>query len=593
MESKDVVISPVGVEDPIIYTIMINELSFNVAIQLKNIILIGASINSVNSEYRQFNANTSSVELVLKSATADKRLFQFYYRIRKCITATMKKDIITFENDSLQAVTNKSIDFAIIYFLILKRFSFTEEQYVNMNSFTNIVPVMTMFDKILSSKHIRIGAADLRAFVDYILSFDDIPDKLGSKILSISHMQIQNTNDLTQSIWKAMYINRILRTIPISQRQNFFSPSLDWGLIRYPTKYLFTNEALVAQVAFSENIGYIRATAAQQHKLASALISDHSLDDIKQYAMKLKEATIDLDYTLSDLALVVFYSNAGDTLFNCINTFIEETKLAGKTILNHIAAPIIMNHEIFKQTIFQYMYASFLLTKHGIIHNDPHLNNILLSKNESKTKYDYQMPNGKIISIGYCGLNVTIIDYDKSILSYRHGSGFEETARIINEEMGIVFDDIKKSIVDDYEQIFNCYAMYDMVKFALIMLRLLDDIEESIGAQINKSVMKSHREFLQKMIRVSTNMLSKIYDTNARLSYNVEDSYGSMEALILNLFGSYVKINKTKSSRTNTIFLKKVSSSRTDTRPEFVSSRRKYADALKAKYISQYISTNL
>lgn len=592
MESKDIVISPVGVEDPIIHTISINDLTFNVGIQLKSIILVGASINSVNSEYRQFNLNCESTEKIFKSATTDKRLWQFYHKVKNTITASMKKDSITFENDVLKNITQKGIEFAILYYLILKRFNFSEEQYVNMNSFTSIVPVLTMFEKMLVAKHYRIVAADLRAFVDYLLSFDGISSQLGSKILSVSHAQIEDTSDLTQSIWKSIYIHRIIRTIPTSQRQSFFSPSLDWGIIRCPTKYLFTNDALVARVAFSENIHYIRTTAVKQHKLASALISDHSLDDIKRYATKLKEATIDLDYILSDLSMVVFYQNAGDTLYNSINTFIETTKLSNKIAVNHIASSIILNHETFKQTMFQYLYATFILTKHGIIHNDPHLNNILLSRNQSKTKYDYQMPNGKILSMGYSGINITIIDYDKSVLSHRHGSNFEESARIINEEMGIVFDDIKKSIVDDYDQIFNCYAMYDVVKFALIMMRLLDDIEESIGDVINKSVMKLHREFLQKMIRQSTNTLSKIYERNAKFSFSIDDSFGSMEALILNLFGSYVKVNKTKSSRTNTIFLKKVSSTRTDAQPEFISSRRKYADALKNKYISQYVSSH-
>ncbi|KAG7394169.1 hypothetical protein PHYBOEH_005563 [Phytophthora boehmeriae] len=586
MEAKDVVISPVSIEDPIIHIIAINDLSFNIAIELSTTTLLGASINSVNSEYRQFNLNGDSVNRIFKS-TADKRLSQLFHRARKSLTSTMKKDTIAFEKDSLRSVTHRGIDYAIMYYLILKRFNFTEEQYVNMNSFTNVVPILTMFDRILDT---RLVTSDLRAFVDYILTFDNVSGQLGSKLLTITHSQIQNTSVLTQSLWKSMYINRILRTISINQRQHYFSPSLDWGLVRSATKHLFTNEALIARVAFGENIQYIRTTAVTQHTLASALISDHSLDDIKRYSMKLKEATIDLDYILNDLALVMFYTNTGDTIFNSINAFIEETKLNDRLAVGHFAAPIILKHEVFKQIIFQYLYAIFLLAKHGIIHNDPHLNNILVSSNQSKEKCDYQLPSGKIISMGYCAINVTVIDYDKSVLSHRHSRSFEESARIINEEMGIVFETIKKSIVDDYDQIFNCYAMYDVVKFALILMRLLDDLEESIGAHIDKAVLKLNREFLQKMIRQSTNLLEKIYEPNAKLPFDVEDSYGSLETMILKLFESYVKVNKTKSSKTNTIFLKKVSSTRTDEQPEFVSSRRKYADALKSKYISQYVS---
>ncbi len=320
---------------------------------------------------------------------------------------------------------------------------------------------------------------------------------------------------------------------------------------------------------------------------------DTALEDIKKLTLKLKEATIDIDYALGDLILVMFYSNMGNTLINEMNAFIELSKSNSRISTDSLISTSMVNHESFRQLIFQYLYALFLLTKQGIIHNDVHLNNILLTKNTTKSsqRCEFQLSPGKTISIPFPEVNLTIIDYDKSILSHHHHNHFNKNVLQINEEMGIVFDDIKKTISNDYDQVFNCYAMYDVVKFGLIMQHLLDDMKQIIGPLLPKNVISSNQAFLDKMIKMATDTLYKIYEHNPKFPFDLNESHKSMEWLIMSLFKDYARVNKTKSSiAKGTHINTKMRSSLSADTPEFISSRRKYADTLKYNYISQYIS---
>lgn len=583
MKSKDIILSPVGVEDPKIHTIVVNDHLFNVGIELKTTVLIGASYNSINSEYRQFNANIIQLKEVVKS----NKLFNL---IKKHIMSEMKKEELTIGTNVIKNATTHGLNYAILYYITIKAYNYSENQFITMNSFTSIVPMINAFDSIVEDKKIKLSSNDLKSFIKDLYKVENLDSFVGSKLLCLTRSQVENTDDLTLPIWKAMYINRIIRNIPEIQRNHFFSPSIDWGLLRCATKHIFTNTNLLNKVKFGETIHYIRSTSEKQNKLASKLLDNsQELRDIKELTARLKESMNDVDYALDDLILIMFYPNMGNTLYKELMNLFDDARSLDSLPLSSLSTPLITNFDTFKQIVFQYLYCVFLLAKHGIIHNDPHLNNILLTRNENNKKFKYQMTTGELIAFGYCPINLTLIDFDKSFLSHHHHENFDFISNIINEEMSIVFQTVKKTIVDDYDQVFNCYVMYDVVRFGLIMTQLLKNAEDNIGYLLPKSGLKQHEAFLSNMIKQATKILSMIYETSAKLPFKKSSLYGSIEWLIVQLYNSDIKITTRDSDSSHVI---KISTQMSNDIPEFVSSRRRYVDALKQDYLTEY-STHL
>lgn len=580
MKSKDIILSPVGVEDVQMYTIAVNDHLFNIAIELKGVILIGASYNSINSEYRPFNAHVSRAREVMKSN-------KIYVAVKKHIASQMTKDELSIGSDTLKIITTHSLGYAIMYYLTVKAYGYTENQFITMNSFTTIMPMITMFDELLEQKKVKITQIELKSFAKDLYSIDSLSGTVGSKLLSLTRSQVEHPNDVVYPIWKALYINRIISNIPEIQRNHFFSPSIDWGLLRCSTKHIFTNQNLLSKVKFGENIHYIRSTSEKQHKLALRLLDNRQeLRDIKDLTARLKESINDIDYALDDLAMLMFYPNMGNTLFKEVMNMFDESRSSDKLPLGSLSTPLISNFDTFKQVMFQYLYCVFLLAKQGVIHNDPHLNNILLTRNETNKKFKYQMPSGEVIAFGYCAINLTLIDFDKSFLSHHHHEDFATIANTINEEMSIVFQTVKKTIVEDYDQVFNCYVMYDVVRFGLIMTQLLKNAEDNIGYLLPKSGLKQHEAFLVNMIKQATKILSMIYDQSAKFPFKKASLHGSIEWLIVQLFNTDIKVTTRESDSQHVI---KISTQMSNDIPEFVSSRRRYVDALKTDYIAQYV----
>lgn len=583
MDVKDFIITPFGVEDPKIHTIAVNDQLFNIAIEMKTIVLLGASFNSVNSEYRKFNMNSQTIKEVFRTNKT-------FLDLKKLITGLMKKDALVHENNTLKNVAYQGIDYMLVYYIILKYRNFSEESFVILNSFAILAPAVSILDAVLAEKKFKMDHGNMKAFYDIIFKFEHVPFTLGSKVLTLSRSQVLNSNDLSQTIWKALYIHRIIRNIPAQIRQNLFSPALDWGLLRCSVKSVFTNQSIVQQIVLGERLHYIKTTSDQQAMLASKLFGkSHELKDIQRLTSELKEVTGNIDYILDDLLVIMFYPNMGSSFFKEIINLYEQTKRTNKLAVHSLVAPFMTNYDVFKQVMFQYLYGVFLLAKQGVIHNDPHLNNILLTKNTNHDKFKYQLQSEVIIAFDHCPINLTIIDYDKSILSHYHHNDFADTAHVINEEMAIVFESIKKNIVEDHQQIFTCYVMYDVVRFGMVMTRLLREVEDNLPAYFTKSTLKKHHEFLTNMIKLATGVLMKIYDPNPKFPFKMTGTHNSIEWLIVQMYDSNIKMSTTRGSdKVQTI---KISPQLSNEKPEFVSSRRRYADALKQNYISQYISS--
>ncbi len=592
METKDILFSTVSAEEPIIHSISINGNIFNIGIELQNITLLGSSQQSVNSEYRTININTHALKKLLRGEL--KPQGNIFYRIKKNIDSVVKGNTISADNNEMKRITSKGFDVAIIYYLISTYLRYSEADAINMNKFSFIIIMMKIFNKHIQS----INHKELVVFVDAIREFSPTINNIGSKLFLIDRSEIEHTNDVSLSLWKEIYIYKLIRSIPIITRKNYLCPMLDWGLIKYPSKQLFTNDALITKLNFGSNINYIRTTSARQNRLSHDLIigsiNQHEINEIKELTDQLVESTKDIDYALDNLSMIMFFSNMQQSMFSAINQIVDVSKENGFKNVDHPIKQIVLDIEAFKQIVFQYMFALLLLARQGIIHNDPHMNNIMVSTHKP-FKLECGLPDGKMISLGMSEIDLTVIDFDKAILSHHHHNFFDIISNKINEEIGIVLEDIsdnsvKKTIVDDYDQIFNCYVMYDVIRFSLVLRKIIMDMLENLDIKSKSIDMSKHEKFIDNIIKIATDILAKIYVVNPKFPFDVSEPHSSILWMIETVFKDYIKINKSKSSIDTIVRFIDAKSFVSDDTPEFVSSKRRYADKLKMHFISEYVA---
>lgn len=595
---KDLLFLPLGVEEPILHTVSANSKLFNVALQLKRITLLGASINSTNSEYRQFNINNQNLELLLTSKTKNNKLNQLFSKLLKAVKANTEDDTIELNQYNLKNITRNAIHYALVYYLMLRYYNFDEEYYLSLNEFRVIPTITNIFDKIFKTHNIMLSNTDTKLICEFLLNFESFRYSIGTKVVCLMRNQIHNTTDLSQTIWKALYINKIIKNIPVAQRGTLFSPLLDWGILKCPARKVLTNANLVSKVAFGETIDYIRTSAQKQSELSSKLVSGNlqllEIENIKTLSNNLRDATININYAYGDIMAVLFYANMGQTFLTEFNKTIEMLRESPK-IPNTFIFSILTNINKYKQLIFKYLQGVLLLSKQGIIHNDMHLNNILITKKESDDleKIQHILESGGILELGVSNIDLTIIDFDKSILFHHHTNNFDANARVINEEIGIVFNTVKSNIVDDYEQVFNCYVMYDILKFGLMTKRIIGELEQELEAKhlTKTKLFKEQMDLTESLIKLSTDTLFKIYDADANFSFKKSNLHGSVDWLISTLFKKDVRVHRNKSSIKESFENIIINNSATGSDgPHFISSKKKYADLLKQNFIAQYAS---
>lgn len=586
MEPNDIVLSNVNAEVPNLHIISVNGNNINISIELSTVTLIGASIQSVNSEYRIFNCDTQKLNNMLHNNIKECKIF---YTAKAILDKAMRNNTLTADRNEVKRITINAMDYSLIYFIMCKYNGYTENDLISLNRFSSIVALFNVIKEYLK---MQFSASDMKSFIEYISNFDDSNKQIGSKILTINREEIEHTNCLDYQLWKEIYVYKLIRNIPTAVRANYLSPMLDWGIIKHQTKQLFSNDALISKLNFGSTINYIRMSSIKQNRLAHDIsigaLKQYEINDIKSLTNKMVEFTADIDYALDDISLIMFFHNKQRSLFSAINVMMDEIKSKG---INKVNSPIkntLFNFEDFKQFIFQFFFAMLLLARQGVIHNDPHLNNILI-ESHAPSKLEVGLPNGKIIQFARSEVYLTLIDYDKSILSYHHHNNFEKSLQKINEEVSVVFDEVKDSIVDNYDQVFNCYIMYDIIRFTLTIRKVLTDIIDNIKTDIDVS---KHELFVDNILKITSNALSLIYAKDAKLPFDISEPHMSMLWLIETIFKDHIKINKSKSSIDNIVRFVDAKSFVSDDAPEFISSKRRYSDKLKYQYISDYIAKN-
>src|SRR5574343_482473 len=144
MDSKDVLISTSGYEEPLAHIISINDTNLTVAFELHSIMLMGSSLQSVNSEYRMINVNTRIVKLLL--AGDEKAKGKAFHAAIKSIDSAMKKDRLVVGKNSVGSITTHGIHVAVLYFLMCKYFKYGDAEVINLNKFSSVITLFSIFN---------------------------------------------------------------------------------------------------------------------------------------------------------------------------------------------------------------------------------------------------------------------------------------------------------------------------------------------------------------------------------------------------------------------------------------------------------------
>lgn len=465
MKSNDIVISPVGAEEPNIHTVSVNGIPFNVAIQLELIVLVGEAIN----EQRLLSVDARTMARLFQYSSDNKTMNSFFRGVMHKVEKRIVDHTITDGDTKVENIAYDGIKYFVVYYLLIKHY-----QYV-----TQFGKVVGLLDSI-----IHPSKTDIKAFATYVTRVCNSDNRIGSKLFALKRNQILHSNDLTQPIWKLLYINSILRCCSM----NYY---IDWSFMKCVAKLTFSDAHNIVEANEGSAIKYIQTTAIRQEQLARG--------DIKELTTKLKEATLSLDYALDDIALIAFYSAEGTKLSSSLEKLQE--------------------FKFFEAVVKQYISIVSTLVKYGIIHNDPSFDNILLD-----------------------GDRLVVVNYDKAILSSHHHSAFDVDS--IREQLNILLN--KKTISDNLDQVFNCYASYDIIRFGILLKR-------TIGES-----MEQHHAYLDNMIKVAVGVLKQI-----------DAPSGITDDWIVDLL-SGTKIVAT---------------------PAFVSTRRKHVGQLRNEFLTKYVQS--
>jgi hypothetical protein len=158
---------------------------------------------------------------------------------------------------------------------------------------------------------------------------------------------------------------------------------------------------------------------------------------------------------------------------------------------------------------------------------------------------------------------------------------------------------MKSKIVEDYQQTFTCFVLYDIIRFGFSMVALFKEIEEleihKDKKYFDEGAFEHNYKFTEELLNTAIEGLKYIYEPDvSKLPFKVSMNQAAYNWLIEKMYDKDIRQRKTKSSPTESIVAFKLYSSLTDNTPvDFISAKKKFAEMLKNSYIAKYAMDQL
>jgi len=327
------------------------------------------------------------------------------------------------------------------------------------------------------------------------------------KLALIPVQQINNLEHVKYKFWREYTITKLCQKLVFNHVSYYYSEVIDWFLFKAEdTNKIFNNE--INKLKKSQSM-LIKEIAGDIELARRKIKGDQRMIE---FSDKIK---ISVDYAeknliFSDYASAIIMKNSGRSFYSMFYYFKLQKSIENEQIT------IFKDIQAFKYVLLTYIYGLYALNLHfGIIHNDLHLNNILIN--------------------GYYATLHTYLKIERAQLSeYLHTNGFNVLN--IHDQLYIIKHHFYHGVIIDFGR---SLMGRKIIKNLSITHNDYKELLEQQKSRVKHTYMIEFPEFYAANSKLIETLLDKNYD-GFMLNYSAYDMY-RVSYLILNMFKKYTE----------------------------------------------------
>lgn len=520
-------------------------------------VCLGFSYLSCDGDYKNLVLNLDNLKKIFLNKSGKLRLYtKLEERVKRIVN---KKNITLISNEKFSDERLDIFLLTITYFIINMSHLVLNRNYLSPHTHPDIY---VLFD----NDYFYHGRTFVKDFGSVLLTNDIIYYALyGQKISPLSTLDCDNYMDPSFPIWREMLINKKSFILIFNNIYRGLSGLINYNIIK--SDYSIYNNIIIYNKIFNEEqkkplLKQIERLTSLLKSASSNSVNDNDLNNSacgKKIEVK--------KYT--DLHLVQEFNYMGPTFYKVLsNDILEYAGYNTGTMLSPI-----FEYEQFCKYMFEFIYGFLSLNLLGIIHMDPHLNNLTIfrwannrsnrekwEQYENDEKYVIYHVLDKEYIFHYRAIG-SIIDFSRSVL-------LEDN--MIEENLKINRAQQTEEIIDRYRFLFPSFikkyeekmrnAFYEKGDEVMCILKAMDpfvlsnsminSINELINEGKKKKGWKLHTPLNKQLLLAKkiNNIAKKILinDMGMYLDNKLKiDKYINPNIQCLNVFDNYL-IDPTK-----------------------------------------------
>lgn len=455
-------------------------------------ICFGFTFNSADGEYRPFVTSYDQLKQHIKQ---NSDIFELYEE--HALTQLKNQDIKfqTYVAGKHKDAINKHIDESrvLIYLYILNYMTLTTLYTYNIIP-NHISPgyMETVFDGNLDkfNKIIKESGLNMPMMSRYSLDINKNikPLEIGHKIRFVTVYEMENVGNTNLPTWRELKIASDVSDLVINCICSGFPLFDDWFLIKPNNVEYWNNKISItkfdhSQIA-SKTVRELEAARRNTFMLdpvnKQELYLSYKLENLSE-SINLPIDIAERDLVMSEYILVYFCEHTGTT-FADLPRHVEINKTFN----------IFSDMDKFARCIFEYLYCFYCInTKLGVIHGDPHLNNVTYFGKMTSVYLNFEangIKDPKVVynigdkyyvfpSVGKYG---GLIDFSRSFINDKTTTNRLRMLHVIESELSTFYNDYKEQIYklsyddDFYDQFMfiDSYKLFRSMELFMEQLRL-------------------------------------------------------------------------------------------------------------------------
>lgn len=354
----------------------------------RTIAIFGAPYISSDGEYRSNILNLSNMEVVTilsRKVFEDPENAEFIRKLMENVTIKTKvgKDFKRIKN----ALSKIRLPEMLLVYCV-----YAVSRAVTLSS--NILPEFA---------HVMLSLADtcqnLTTYAASILQFyrhTAMSVKIGIKVVPVTDIDIQNIGLITRPCWCEIYITRLLTNLSINSICYNYPYVYSWIII---DGYEYDNPLVKSKVEHSKNAEKIKEKLGEL--MTQTMEGYENLPGFLDLSIKYLDNN--LVFSTKSVGIVIGDSGSPLSIISMDSPINQKIK----------EKPFILN-----SILYQTAYALMCMNKMGIIHNDLHLNNIVISmQGNPENIFNIYHFGDTYYTLRTDGVVPTVIDFSRSIMS--------------------------------------------------------------------------------------------------------------------------------------------------------------------------------